>query len=449
MSDVEHMEPPFEAYAGEEPYLFASYSHKDAALVYPELERLHRSGVRVWYDEGIDPGNEWPEEVAKALDGSSFFLVFISARSVESKNVKNEINFAINHQKPLVAVHVEATELPKGLELRMGDIQAILKWRMNAERFQRQMEKTIPNSLMRVPPRAATERIVSLPESPPMAAAPKVGFFQRVMGGMRQGTAREEVGRKAQPQAGDALAVDLGQGIALDLVWCPPGSFMMGSPENELGRSDDELLHRVTLTKGFWIGKFPVTQGQWETLMGGNPSNFKAVGKDAPVENVSWDDCQGFLAKLHPLAARAVPNAQARLPTEAEWEYACRAGTGTALNSGKNLTSAEGECANMDAVGWYGKNSGTSTHPAGQKAPNAWGIFDMHGDVWEWCTDWYGAYSNGDATDPAGPSSGSGRVLRGGSWNRNARDCRSASRGDVVPGSRYIRFGFRVVVALR
>ena len=142
------IEPPFEAYSGPESYLFVSYSHKDNALVYPEIDRLHQLGFRIWYDEGIDPGNEWPEEVALALDKCSFFLVFITPRSVDSQNVKNEINFAINHNKPFLAIHVEETMLPKGLELRMGDIQAILKWRMQEERYFRQMEKTIPISLL-------------------------------------------------------------------------------------------------------------------------------------------------------------------------------------------------------------------------------------------------------------------------------------------------------------
>lgn len=140
-------EPPIEAYSGQEPYLFVSYSHRDSVLVYPEINRLHNLGFRIWYDEGIDPGNEWPEEVAMALEMCSFFLVFITSGSVASKNVRNEINFAINHEKPFLAIHAEETILPKGLELRMGDIQAILRWRMKEDRYFRQMEKALPDSL--------------------------------------------------------------------------------------------------------------------------------------------------------------------------------------------------------------------------------------------------------------------------------------------------------------
>jgi hypothetical protein len=137
---------PFQAYAGDRPFAFVSYAHKDSEWVYPELRRLHDMGMRIWYDEGIDPGNEWPEDVARALDRCLLFLVFISPRAVESKNVRNEINFAINHDKPFVAIHIEETSLPKGLELRMGDVQAILRWRMPEDRYVRQMEKTLRNS---------------------------------------------------------------------------------------------------------------------------------------------------------------------------------------------------------------------------------------------------------------------------------------------------------------
>lgn len=140
------LQPPFQAYAGDQPFAFVSYAHKDAEWVYPELRRLHDMGMRIWYDEGIDPGNEWPEDVARALDHCSLFLVFISPRAVESKNVRNEINFAINHDKPFLAIHIEETTLPKGLELRMGEVQAILRWRMPEDRYVRQMEKTLRTS---------------------------------------------------------------------------------------------------------------------------------------------------------------------------------------------------------------------------------------------------------------------------------------------------------------
>jgi formylglycine-generating enzyme required for sulfatase activity len=155
------------------------------------------------------------------------------------------------------------------------------------------------------------------------------------------------------------------------------------------------------------------------------------------VETVSWDDCQAFLKKF---------GAGARLPTEAEWEYACRAGTTTALNNGKKLTSTEGQCPNLDEVAWYDKNSGGKTHPVGQKQPNAWGLYDMHGNVWEWCADWYGAYPTGAATDPQGSQTGSFRVLRGGSWYYFAYNCRVAYRYFNRPALRNLHYGFRAVL---
>lgn len=167
---TEHpLQPPFEAYVGAEPFIFVSYSHADSRIVYAEIERLHRLGFRIWYDEGIDPGNEWPDEVAKALNECSLFLVFISPRAGKSKNVRDEINFAINRSKQFIAVHLEETPLPEGLELRMGAVQAVMRYRMPDDRYYRQMEKALPSSLIGTQPRAALESHDSpaLPAEPP------------------------------------------------------------------------------------------------------------------------------------------------------------------------------------------------------------------------------------------------------------------------------------------
>ena len=432
MTSAEHIEPPFEAYDGDEPFIFVSYSHKDCTLVYPEIARLHKLGFRIWYDEGIDPGNEWPEEVASALARSSFFLVFISTRAAVSKNVKNEINFAINHQKPFVAIHVEATNLPKGLELRMGDIQAILKYRMNADRFNRQMEKTLPQTLR--------DEISVATVHQPSAVEEQLANKEC-----------KETEPKTHRKAGDTITLDLINGVALDLIWCPEGSFWMGSQDSELGHHPIEVWHRVTLTQGFWIGKFPVTQEQWEVLMGSNPSCFETSGKEAPVEMVSWEDCQNFLTRLQPFTENLFPKMHVRLPTEAEWEYACRAGTETALNNGKWLTNIDHTCPSLDTVGWYDENSGRTTHTVGQKKPNPWKIFDMHGNVWECCADWFDDYPSGDTENPPGPASGVGHVIRGGSWDSLAVYCRSSFRNffDLKWGIRRNCIGLRVVVAAR
>jgi formylglycine-generating enzyme required for sulfatase activity len=225
------------------------------------------------------------------------------------------------------------------------------------------------------------------------------------------------------------MTIDLGGGVKMDLVWIPAGEFDMGSNDND----SEKPVHRVKLTKGFWMGKHEVTQEQWEKVMGTNPSNFK--GAKNPVEKVSWNDCQEFLKKLN----EVVRDRGFRLPTEAEWEYACRAGTKTEFYSGDNDND-------LAEAGWYSGNSDSKTHPVGEKKPNAFGLHDMHGNVWEWCQDWYGDYSPGDVSDPTGPSSGSLRVLRGGSWISNSAYCRTASRYSRVPAYSVSYRGFRVVL---
>jgi len=224
--------------------------------------------------------------------------------------------------------------------------------------------------------------------------------------------------------------VDVG-GVNLEMVWIPPGAFTMGSPTNELARDKDESEHRVTLTKGFWLGKYEVTKELWERVTGTNPSNFKNAGGRAPVESVSWDDCQEFIGMLN----RMVSGGGFRLPTEAEWECACRAGTTSQFYS---ADSDFGGCA------WYKRNSGEKTHSVGQKKANAWGLHDMSGNVWEWCQDWYGEYPAGAVSDPEGPGSGVVRVGRGGSWFIDAWGCRSAARNWYDRGIRSPLLGFRL-----
>jgi len=215
---------------------------------------------------------------------------------------------------------------------------------------------------------------------------------------------------------------DLLSPIGMKFIWVPPGKFVMGSPPGEEGRSGDELPHRVTLTRGFFLGASPVTQGQWMAVMGHNPSRFR--GENRPVESVSWEDCEEFCKKLSRLDGKSY-----RLPTEAEWEYACRAGTTGPFSFGATLST---EQANYDGTYIYnGGKKGSyrrTTTPIGSFPPNAWGLCDMHGNVWEWCADWYGEYPDRDVTDPTGPDSGEDRVQRGGSWVYGPRGARSACR---------------------
>ena len=197
----------------------------------------------------------------------------------------------------------------------------------------------------------------------------------------------------------------------IEFVWIPPGEFRMGSTSRHAD-SDEKPVTRVRLTRGFWLGKYEVTQRQWEGVMGSNPSGFNSCGGDCPVEGFSWNDAQEFIGKLNGRSG----GRRYRLPTEAEWEYAARAGTTTDTYAG-DITKPSGNDPVLNRIAWYRENSGGGTHPVGRKAPNAWGLHDMLGNVREWVGDWYGDYSGGTVTDPDGPRSGSVRVNRGGSWN--------------------------------
>jgi formylglycine-generating enzyme required for sulfatase activity len=229
----------------------------------------------------------------------------------------------------------------------------------------------------------------------------------------------------------------------------PAGTFQMGSPSSESGRYDNEVLHSVTISHGFEMEVTDVTQLQWFRVMGYNRAHFKSQqycqsdyismnGTDLcpnnPVEQVSWDDAQAFIAKLN----QGNDGYTYRLPTEAEWEYAARAGTQTAYYFGDDATQ-------LDASAWYSNNSGSQTHAVGGKTVNAFGLYDMAGNVWQWVQDYYGDYSNSQVTDPTGPSSGSLRVFRGGDWSRVALFCRPAFRLFAGAGVRFSILGFRLV----
>jgi formylglycine-generating enzyme required for sulfatase activity len=220
----------------------------------------------------------------------------------------------------------------------------------------------------------------------------------------------------------------------------PAGSFTMGSPVDELGHEIDENEHQVTLTQAFYMQTTEVTQGQWEAVMGSNPSNFISCGDDCPVETISWDDVQIFLAALNSLGEGIY-----RLPTEAEWEYAARAGSITAYANGDITVTDCSHDPNLDVMGWYCYNASETTQPVAHKDANAWGLYDMHGNVWEWVNDWYGDYPSGSISDPRGPANGSQKVNRGGSWGTGAGFCRFANRRERGTGDKGSSLGFRLV----
>ena len=230
-------------------------------------------------------------------------------------------------------------------------------------------------------------------------------------------------------RAGDIATANL-NGVPMEFAWIPPGEFEMGCSTGD-GQcdGDEKPQHRVRITKGFEMGRYEVTQSQWEAVMGNNPSNFQ--GASLPVERVSWEDAQQFLTKLNAKG----DGFRYRLPTEAEWEYAARAG------------STEKQYGKLDEIGWHGGNSAQETQPVGRKAPNSWGLHDMLGNVLEWRQDWYSGsyYGASPGADPAGPTRGEGRTLRGGSWLGDSRNLRASVRDPLRPSVRHSIFGFRCV----
>jgi formylglycine-generating enzyme required for sulfatase activity len=234
-------------------------------------------------------------------------------------------------------------------------------------------------------------------------------------------------------------------GAPTNMVFIPPGTFLMGSPTNEVERNNDEGPQTaVTISRGFWMGKYEVTQGEYLALIGSNPSGFTG-DTNRPVETVSWFNATNYCGKLtqrERSAGRIPIDSVYRLPTEAEWEYACRGWTSTRFSYGDDAGYT-----NLTNYAWYTNNSSGSTFPVGQKLPNSWGLYDMTGNVAEWCQDWYGSYPGGIALDPQGPATGSTRVFRGGLWLRPASYCRSAWRKGLPPDSLANGGGFRVVLA--
>ena len=428
---------PCLAYTGKEPYLFISYAHVDSDRVYPEIKALSDQGYRIWYDEGIAPSKEWSEEIAQAIISSSMFIVFISQNAIQSHNVKDEINYSLDKNIPFLPVYLEEVVLTEGLQMRTRRFQAIMKWQISADDYKRKMLNALPGECLGKTQQVSVHDTTHNIAKNTILELPKPGGFVSIKG----------------------------------------GTFLMGSPETEAGRRDNETQHQVKVNV-FYLAKYPVTVSQFETFI--NETNYqtdadkdggsyiwndkawdKKLGvnwrcdpkgnlqndKQHPVIHVSWHDASAYCQWFSKKQSRNF-----RLPTEAEWEYACRAGTTTPFNTGANLTTAQ---ANYDGNYPYqnypkGKYLGTTT-PVGSYPPNGWGLYDMHGNVWEWCLDWYGGkYYNeckrqGIVDNPQGPETGSDRVLRGGSWGSCAGFCRSAYRRYGDPGNRNYDVGFRLV----
>ncbi len=270
---------------------------------------------------------------------------------------------------------------------------------------------------------------------------------------------------------GREAILKLGGGVTMALVWIDPGAYKIGSAPDEPGRRTNERQPQsVVIARGFWMGKAEVTQQQYQRVMGKNPSYFDQAGSDAPVEGVSWTEASLFCQKIQQLSGFSVfriegaNQPRCRLPKETEWEYACRAGARTPLYTGTLTIKGENNSPELDAIAWYGGNSGVNyggafasinwpekhynhtragTHPVMQKQPNAWGLYDMLGNVAEWCE---ADYPDQLTASPVAPRTTSSQIIRGGSWNSAAQHCRCAQRNELDPNSRHVYFGFRIVV---
>ena len=259
-------------------------------------------------------------------------------------------------------------------------------------------------------------------------------FFIAELIGCNTATLKKEIPSKVgvtlenvdtEPKIGDVRSFD-----GIEFIYIPYGTFYMGL---KIGMEYERPLHKVTITEGFWLSKYEITQSQWEKVMAENPSRFK--GTDHPVENISWNQVQNYIKKLN--------NPKYRLPTEAEWEYACRAGSTSKYFFGKDKTLLEQYC-------WFGESiTKGSTHPVGQKKSNAWGLYDMYGNVYEYCEDIYdhtnNYYSESPEIDPGGPSKGKYRIMRGGAWGSPEKYCNSGSRNFSSPSKGSSAMGFRLL----
>ena len=386
-------------------FIIYAREDKDALLeLKKQLIPLERSRqIAVWYDGEIVPGEEWEKRIKIQLETADIILLLLSSDFFASDYIEKE------ELRAALARHERAEAVVAPVIVRH------CLWQAHPE-----IEK-----LQVLPDNAFPVYSKRNWDSPDEAFANVAAGIARMV----KSKAEAAVEKLRQIEAEEAV-----RKLMTDMVLVKGGAFTMGWVEGRDGKGNnyEKPAHEVTL-KDFYIGKYPLTQAQWRALMGSDPPELNNKGCDqCPVECVSWNDIQEFLKKLNALTGQ-----QFRLPTEAEWEYAARGGQQSKgyLYSGSN---------NLDEVAWYDKNSGGKTHPVGQKKPNELGLFDMSGNVLEWCEDWYGSYPTGAQNNPKGADSGTYRVFRGGSWSDTPRGCRAAYRNLSAPTYRNRAIGFRL-----
>jgi formylglycine-generating enzyme required for sulfatase activity len=377
-----------------------SYGENLAAEI---QQQLLAAGFAVFRDViGLKPGDVWYRTLEFELETSDVMVLVVSEKVRTSKWVHNEVSMAEEIGIPVIPVLAEKVRYPLWLRhLQMLDFCGAVDWSL----------------LLGALGHHVGGGAVGVREKPVWASA----------------AGDDQYGRYAD------LVV---KGITQKFRWIEPGTFWMGSPESEPGRSNNEARHQVTLTKGYWLGDTACTQALWKIVMGSNPSGFQDDVNN-PVEKVSWNDTQEFLKMLN----SEIFNLQARLPTEAEWEYACRASNIAPFSFGENITSEQANYCGTNPY-WTGEKGvyRQKTVPVKSLPANPWGLYEIHGNVWEWCQDWYGNYPQELVTDPTGLELGVGRIIRGGSWYNHGRLVRSAYRAGRNSTNRDKGIGFRLAL---
>ena len=405
------------------PFTFISYARADGEFVLRLAAELRAKGVSLWLDKfDIKPGADWGRSVDAALEACETFLIILSPASVASDNVLDELTTALDDKKRIVPLLYQACRIPLRLR-RLHYIDFTVSYETGKESLFTALEVEEIAIESHTPAPVVEKPVAPQPE-------PVKPMQERKVEKVTELARWLDVNPVIWPQA-ENFSEQLPGNVSLEMVAIPGGSFMMGSKTYR----DSQPIHQVTL-QPFYLGKYQVTQAQWKAVMSSNPSKFK--GDDLPVEKVSWDDAQEFCNKLSEMTGR-----QYRLPSEAEWEYAARAGSTGDFCFGDNENL-------LDKYAWYDKNSDSKTHPVGQKKPNAWGLYDVHGNVWEWCEDvWHDSYKGAPVDGSAWVSGGNQdrRLLRGGAWFYGSDRARAVSRYDYSPGSRDDDSGFRLVVA--
>jgi formylglycine-generating enzyme required for sulfatase activity len=407
-------------------HVFIGYAREDSEFVFKLATNLKARGVPIWLDQWDIPyGADWDQSIERALYACACFVIVLSPAAVASDEVRGELYTALEERKPIVPVLYQPCRIPRRLQL----IQRV-DFTTRSPDEEAALNRLVCDLRVSQPGPPASEKTESQEIGPIAASYPeqerRVTLINPLEPTISAGPKRGRSLYASQPEVRNS--------IGMEFVLIPAGEFLMGSND---GRADERPVHKVGISQPFYLGRYTVTQAQWEAVMGNNPSCVKS-DPNRPVDNISWEEVQKFIQWLN---AREDGKSY-RLPTEAEWEYAARAGSSTAYCFG-NDESRLGEYA------WYEANAGGQTHPVGQLRPNAWGLYDIHGNVWEWVQDWYEEYPAEAVTDPQGPSSGSDRVHRGGSWCNYARLCRSAHCDFDTPGFRYSYLGFRLLRAAR